>query len=207
MKPRLIILVINSYMTPSHTLSSVFSVKKETLKPQRKHYSDVIMSVMASQITGVSIFCFNRFLRRRSKRTSKLRVIGLCEGNMPVTSGFPSHRASNAENASIWWRRYETRQFQNLANSIYQCHCYIEAMVVPYCSCQKPGLRVSKYRVKSNKDSLMCLLIRCRLGWQPIGSQLLKILGSLHAFWFENFFVTRPQDLTVLNRTWYMKKL
>ena len=43
-------------------------------------------------------------LRRRSKKTSKLCVSGLCEGNSPVTSEFPAQRASNAENVSIWWR-------------------------------------------------------------------------------------------------------
>ena len=46
----------------------------------------------------------NSFLRRRSKKTSKLRATGLCEGNPPVTGGFPSQSASNAEKASIWWR-------------------------------------------------------------------------------------------------------
>ena len=40
----------------------------------------------------------NRLLRRRSKKTSKLRVIGLCEGNSPVTGEFPAQMASNAEN-------------------------------------------------------------------------------------------------------------
>ena len=44
----------------------------------------------------------NRLFRRRSKKTSKLCVTGLCEGNPPVTGGFPSQRASNAENVSIW---------------------------------------------------------------------------------------------------------
>ena len=38
----------------------------------------------------------NRLFRRRSKKTSKLSVTGLCEGNPPVTDGFPSQRASNA---------------------------------------------------------------------------------------------------------------
>ena len=38
----------------------------------------------------------NRLFRRRSKKTSKLCVTGLCEGNPPVTGGFPSQRASNA---------------------------------------------------------------------------------------------------------------
>ena len=44
--------------------------------------------------------------RRRSKKTSKLRVTGLCAGNSPVTGEFPAQRASNAENASIWWRHH-----------------------------------------------------------------------------------------------------
>ena len=44
--------------------------------------------------------------RRRSKKTSKLRVTGLCEVNPPVTGGFPSQRASNAENVSIWWHHH-----------------------------------------------------------------------------------------------------
>ena len=39
--------------------------------------------------------------RRRSKKTSKLRVTGLCDGKSPVTVEFPAQRASNAENVSI----------------------------------------------------------------------------------------------------------
>ena len=39
----------------------------------------------------------NRLFRRRSKKTSKLRVTGLCVGNSPVTGEFPAQRASNAE--------------------------------------------------------------------------------------------------------------
>ena len=46
----------------------------------------------------------NRLFRRRSKITSKLRVTGLCEGNSPVTGEFPTQRASNVEDVSIWWR-------------------------------------------------------------------------------------------------------
>ena len=48
--------------------------------------------------------CLRRLFRRRSKKTSKLRVTGLCEGNSPVTGEFPAQRTSNAENVSIWWR-------------------------------------------------------------------------------------------------------
>ena len=48
----------------------------------------------------------NRLFRRRSKKTSKLCVAGLCVGNSPVTGKFPAQRASNAENNSIWWRHH-----------------------------------------------------------------------------------------------------
>ena len=46
----------------------------------------------------------NRLFRHRSKKTSKLRVTGLCEGNSPVTGEFPAQRASHAKNVSIRWR-------------------------------------------------------------------------------------------------------
>ena len=46
----------------------------------------------------------NRLFRRRSKKTSKLRVTGLCVGNSPGTDEFPAQRVSDAENVSIWWR-------------------------------------------------------------------------------------------------------
>ena len=36
----------------------------------------------------------NRLFRRRSKKTSKLRVTGLCEGNSPVPDEFRAQRAS-----------------------------------------------------------------------------------------------------------------
>ena len=55
-----------------------------------------------------SLHCLlNCLFRRRSKKASKLRVTGLCEGNSPVTGEFPAQRASNAENVSIWWRHHE----------------------------------------------------------------------------------------------------
>ena len=48
----------------------------------------------------------NRLFRRRSKKTPKLRVTGLCAGNSPGTGEFPAQMASNAENVSIWWRHH-----------------------------------------------------------------------------------------------------
>ena len=40
----------------------------------------------------------NSLFMRRSKKTSQLRVTGLCEENSPGTGEFPTQKASNAEN-------------------------------------------------------------------------------------------------------------
>ena len=60
---------------------------------------------------GVSIHqphdcLLNRLFRSRSKKTSKLRITGLCAGKSPGTGEFPAQMASNAENVSIWWRHH-----------------------------------------------------------------------------------------------------
>ena len=51
-------------------------------------------------------YLLGRLFRRRSKKTSKPRVTGLCEGNSPVTGEFPAQRANNAENVSIRCRHH-----------------------------------------------------------------------------------------------------
>ena len=50
----------------------------------------------------------NRLFRRRSKKTSMLRVTGLRVGNSLGTGEFPAQMASYAENVSIWWRHHAT---------------------------------------------------------------------------------------------------
>ena len=54
-------------------------------------------------------YLLNRLFRRRSKKTSKLRVTGLCVGNSTGTGEFPGQMASNAENVSIWWCHHELK--------------------------------------------------------------------------------------------------
>ena len=46
----------------------------------------------------------DRLFRRRSMKTWKLRVTGLCAVNSPMTGEFSAQMASNTENISIWWR-------------------------------------------------------------------------------------------------------
>ena len=66
----------------------------------------VTMSTMVSQIISLTIVYSTVYSRCRSKKTSKLRVTGLCEGNSTMTSEFPAQRAINAKNGSIWWRHH-----------------------------------------------------------------------------------------------------
>ena len=54
----------------------------------------------------------NRLFRRRSQKTSELRVTGLCEGNSPGTGEFPAQMASNAENVIIWCRHHDLLTLQ-----------------------------------------------------------------------------------------------
>ena len=75
---------LNWLWIPSHAL------------PQ--HYSDVIMSMMASPNHQPHDCLLNRLFRCRWKKTSKLCITALCERNSPVTGELAAQRASNAEN-------------------------------------------------------------------------------------------------------------
>ena len=92
----------------------------------RAHYDVIVMNVCTYRLSHISQiklqwrhnehgwvsnhrridYLLKRWFRQRSKKTSKLRVTGLCEGNSPVTDEFPTQGASNAENVSIWWRHH-----------------------------------------------------------------------------------------------------
>ena len=73
------------------------------------HYSDVILSAMASQITSVSIV-YSAVCSGADLGNIIARVTGLCGGNSPVTGEFPAQRTRNAEIVSIWWRHHESQQ-------------------------------------------------------------------------------------------------
>ena len=62
-------------------------------------YSDVTTSILAYQISGWTLL-----FRLTSKKTSKPSSLAFCEGNPPVTGGFPSQRICIMETISIWLR-------------------------------------------------------------------------------------------------------
>ena len=89
-------------------LTLLFSLLFEQLT-MKLHLKDITMTSWKARwrlkSPAFRVFTF----RHRSKKTSKLRATGLCEGNSPVTGEFPSQRASNAENVSVWWCHHENR--------------------------------------------------------------------------------------------------
>ena len=64
------------------------------------------MGTIASQITSLKIV-YSTVYSDTDKKTSKLRVTGLCAGNSPGIGEFPEQMASNAENVSMWWRHHD----------------------------------------------------------------------------------------------------
>ena len=58
----------------------------------------------------------NPLSARRLKKAAKLSVTCLCEGNSPRTSEFPSQRASNTENVSIWWCCHDSDKIWDVLN-------------------------------------------------------------------------------------------
>ena len=66
----------------------------------------------------------NRVFGRRSNKTSKICVTGLCAGN---TGEFRAQMASYAENVSIWWRHHVNwcLMERNLLTSMYVCLCNV----------------------------------------------------------------------------------
>ena len=69
------------------------------------HYNDVIMSVVASQITSASIVCSTVGSGGDQENINAPRHWPLCT-EYTGDRWIPAHKASNAENVSIWWRHH-----------------------------------------------------------------------------------------------------
>ena len=121
------------------------------------HYNSVIMGTMVTQIPASRLFTYGLF-RSRSKKTSKLRATGLCEGNSPVTDKFPAQRASNAENVSIWWCHHD---FQKL---------FINGIPID---------NISEYAFRGLPDLQELVMTNCQLSVPPPIAPIRKTLRYL----------------------------
>ena len=78
-----------------------WSTQKKNPGTQHFHYSDVTMSAMMSQITGVSIVCSTVDQKIYQSSASQAFVRGIHWSQVDS-----SQRAGNAENVPIWWRHH-----------------------------------------------------------------------------------------------------
>ena len=118
------------------------------------------MSAYASQITSLAIVHSTVYSRLRSKKTSKLRVTGLCEGNSPVTGEFPAQKTSNAEYVPIWLRHHVcqmsrlqlekwVQKCQKCQNIILGHYAHIQWPTIQYQTC--PSVLPEKYSIPVSK--------------------------------------------------------
>ena len=82
-------------------------VKSSYLHAGNPHTDNMALQWCHNECNGISNhrrlhYLLKHLSRCRSKKTSKHLITGLCEGNSPMTVGFPTQRASNMENVSIW---------------------------------------------------------------------------------------------------------
>ena len=121
-----------------------YGIKSDTLQ-WRQNEPDGVPIVCSTVWSGAD----------QLKKTPKLRAAGLCQGNPPITAGFPWQRASNAVNVSIWWRHHDTMNYGNLcregdAGPITRNMVIILAMMMMNClgKYQGEGIPGSWFNIK-----------------------------------------------------------
>ena len=76
------------------------------------HYNDVIMSAMVSQITNLTLFTQPLIQAQMKENIKVLR-------HWPLAA----QKASNAENASIWWRHHDNKLNYKDSEKLFSMHC------------------------------------------------------------------------------------
>ena len=116
----------------------------------------------------------NCWFRRKSKKTSKLCVTGLCVGNSPVTGEFPAQKANNAEHASIWWPHHDVESliWATLTHWGRVTHiCVSKLTIIGSDNGLSPGRRQANIWTNAG-----ILLMR------PLETNFSEILIEIHAF-------------------------
>ena len=86
-----------------------------------KHYTDVIMTTIASQITSFTIvysIVYSDADQRKHQSSDSLAIVREFTG----TGEFPAQRVSNAENVSIWWRLHDQPQYWLYVATTTKCY-------------------------------------------------------------------------------------
>ena len=82
---------------------------------------EVIISAMASPITGFSIVCSTVCSGTDQRKHQSFASLVFVKGIHRWPGGFPSQRASDAENVSIWWRHVNSKSDLSFTLVIFIC--------------------------------------------------------------------------------------
>ena len=74
-----------------------------TMYSSERHYDDVIIGAMASQITSLTIVYSTVYSGADQRKHPSSASLAFVWG---ILREFPTQMASNAENVSIWWRHH-----------------------------------------------------------------------------------------------------
>ena len=118
----------------------------------------------------------SRLFRRRSKKTSKFRVTGLCAGNSPVTGEFPTQIASNAENVSIWWCHHTSGQYHCVSNTT---HTIIYVFICIFILCPSCSFLLQAYDYKHISFSVGSMALGNPMIIRKIAPQLCGLIPAL----------------------------
>ena len=91
----------------THTMSVIFLDLRIKPRCNCNHYNDVIMGAVASQITSLTVVYSIIYSGADKRKHQSSASLAFVLGDSPVTGEFPTQRASNAENVSIWWRHHD----------------------------------------------------------------------------------------------------
>ena len=100
--------------------------------------------------------CLLSRLFSATQRKHQSSALLACVRNPPVTGGFPSQRASNVENVSIWWRHYEARAtllIPNPSHPFQEQNLFIERQIT------SRELTIKNLFCTPSMDVIWCLLI------------------------------------------------
>ena len=116
-------------------------------------YGDVIISAMASQITSRTIICSIIYSGVDQRKHQSSESLAFVRGiHVAVTGEFPTQRASNAENVSIWWRHHTIWS---------SCHNWVSACWLLMTLCIYFMSNMNNVWLYDTQNSFLCYQTQC----------------------------------------------
>ena len=177
-------------------MNNTFSQNEDHKLINPVHYNDVTMGAIASQITSLTVYgLLNRLFGRRSKKTSKFRVTGLCAENSPGPVNFPHKwlvtRKMFPFDDVIMVKLSSERALSCALNNIFKS--FFKRKYSHFEVCWKRVVFTRKIMTRSQHTRIAqlpwhmqnCELIRCKINFRKISITSLYILwhGSLLLTW------------------------